>query len=122
MTKSHCELCEIKKLYNEFIHTLDIDKFKTNTGAYASVYVRRDDDFIIVSSSLKNTDDTSTSGTLLDRDSEPYKKLILGRKYVGDALLFGKKYTSKYSPLITEGDKVVVAVFVGTVKVYDTVK
>ena len=90
-----------------------VDDFTRTTGAIATVFVRRGDDLIRITTSLKNDKGERAVGSLLDRAHPAYAKVMDGEEYVGKANLFGRDYMTKYLPIRDAGRKVIGALFVG---------
>ncbi|PQJ95189.1 Cache 3/Cache 2 fusion domain-containing protein [Chromatium okenii] len=80
-----------------------IDTFTAQTDAVATVFARQGDDFVRIATSLKNDQGQRVMGTLLGTTHPGYAKLIAGEPYIGKATLFGRDYTTKYLPLLTDG-------------------
>jgi methyl-accepting chemotaxis protein-2 (aspartate sensor receptor) len=76
-----------------------VDKFNRDTGGVATVFSRKGDDFVRVTTSLKKQDGSRAMGTLLDRNHPAYKLIIAGQTYTGPAVLFGKPYMTHYEPI-----------------------
>ncbi len=93
--------------------TDEVDKFTSITGAFATVFVRSGDDFIRVSTSLKNDKGERATGTALAKEHPALAKLLRNEEYVGPAKLFGKDFMTMYHPLLDGEGKVVGALFVG---------
>ncbi|MBV8621803.1 MAG: Cache 3/Cache 2 fusion domain-containing protein [Curvibacter sp.] len=89
------------------------DRFTELTGAVATVFVRSGEDFIRVTTSLKNDHGERAIGTLLAHDHPGYQAVLAGRPYVGLATLFGRRYMTRYDPLLDGGGKVVGLSFIG---------
>ncbi|OCL82578.1 Methyl-accepting chemotaxis protein IV [Arcobacter porcinus] len=90
-----------------------VDEFEQNTkGSVATIFVKNNEDFIRVSTSLKKEDGTRAIGTKLDKSHPSYQKVIKGEEYLGSAFLFGKNYMSKYIPLKKDGEIIGIA-FIG---------
>jgi methyl-accepting chemotaxis protein len=89
------------------------DDFRKMTAGVATVFVRNGEDFIRISTSLTKQDGSRAIGTLLDRASPAYGRLIAGQNYVGRALLFGRNYMTQYTPVRDSSGKVIAALFVG---------
>ncbi|WP_414017254.1 Cache 3/Cache 2 fusion domain-containing protein [Aliarcobacter butzleri] len=91
-----------------------VDKFTEMTnGSVATIFVRKDDDFIRISTSLKKEDGNRAIGTKLDINHPGYKKVLQGETYLGKATLFGKNYMTKYIPIKQDGEVVAIA-FIGS--------
>lgn len=91
-----------------------VDRFTHATGAVATVFVRKGEDFIRVATSLKNDKGERVLGTMLERTHPGYAKIVAGEDYTGLASLFGHEYMTSYRPLRDVAGKVVGALFVGT--------
>ncbi|WP_188472924.1 methyl-accepting chemotaxis protein [Hafnia psychrotolerans] len=89
------------------------DDFLVRTGAISTIFARRGDDFIRVTTSLKKQDGTRAIGTLLDNASPAYAKIIAGESFSGLATLFGKKYITKYQPVRDAQGNIIGILFVG---------
>ncbi|WP_186196655.1 methyl-accepting chemotaxis protein [Burkholderia gladioli] len=89
------------------------DEFLAHSGAIATVFARRGDDFVRVTTSLKKADGTRAIGTLLDRKGPAYGPVASGRSYTGLAALFGKRYITQYKPISDASGRVIGALFVG---------
>ncbi|WP_233871075.1 methyl-accepting chemotaxis protein [Paraburkholderia adhaesiva] len=89
------------------------DQFLERSGAIATVFARRGDDFVRVTTSLKKQDGSRAIGTLLDRKGPAYATVLAGRTYTGIAPLFGKQYITQYRPVSDTNGHVIGALFVG---------
>ncbi|MBO7933281.1 Cache 3/Cache 2 fusion domain-containing protein [Burkholderia pseudomallei] len=89
------------------------DQFLQKSGAIATIFARRGDDFVRVTTSLKKQDGSRAIGTLLDRKGPAYAPLVAGRTYTGLATLFGKRYITQYKPIADASGAIVGALFVG---------
>lgn len=99
-------------------HLLDndssvVDSFTAATGGVATIFAKSGDDFVRVTTSLKNDKGQRVVGTLLDRKHPGYKATLDGGSYVGLALLFGRQYMTHYDPIKDHNGKVVGLLFVG---------
>ncbi len=89
------------------------DLFTSMTGGSATVFMRVNDDFLRVSTSLRKTDGSRAFGTLLGKSHPGYKQLINGEKYQGTAFLFGRNYMTNYIPFKDDSGKVIGILYVG---------
>ncbi len=89
------------------------DEFQKRTGAISTIFLKQDEDFLRISTSLKKENGERAVGTVLDHRDPAYGRLIEGESYHGMANLFGKEYMTKYQPIRDEGSKIVGALFVG---------
>jgi hypothetical protein len=70
------------------------DEFTRMTGGVATVFVRRGEDLVRVSTSLKDDKGDRAVGTLLAKDHPAHARLLRGEAYSGPAVLFvGFDYT-----------------------------
>ncbi len=90
-----------------------VDQFTESTGAVATIFAASGQDFVRVSTSLKNDKGDRVVGTLLDRAHPGYKAVIEGGTYAGPAALFGRQYMTHYEPIKNAAGKVVGLAFVG---------
>jgi len=90
-----------------------VDRFSQLTGGVATIFVRDNDDFVRVSTSLKKTDGDRALGTYLGLKHPGYQGLINGEEYEGYAKLFGKDYMTIYRPLKDSHGNVNAILFIG---------
>ena len=90
-----------------------VDKFSQETGGVATVFARKGDDFVRISTSLKDEKGERAQGTLLSRTSPAYQRMLDGQEYTGRVELFGKHYMGHYGALKDDAGKVVGILFVG---------
>jgi len=89
------------------------DRFTQLTGVYATVFVRRGDDFIRISTSHKKENGARAIGTLLDHAHPGYRLVLDGQTYTGPANLFGGMYMTRYEPIKDAAGKVIGILYVG---------
>ena len=90
-----------------------VDKFNQSTGGVATVFSRKGDDFIRLTTSLKKENGDRAHGTMLGKAHPAFAGLMADKPYVGRAMLFGKPYMTRYEPVHDAGGKVVGALFIG---------
>jgi PAS domain S-box-containing protein len=90
-----------------------VDRFTVITKSVGTVFVRSEDNFIRISTSLKKGDGSRAIGTMLERDHPAYAGLLQGIGYVGKAELFGKDYMTSYQPVKDSKGNVIAVLFVG---------
>ena len=90
-----------------------VDKFSQDTGGIATLFARKGDDFVRVTTSVKNEKGERALGTLLDRASPAYARMLAGQEYTGRVVLFGKPYIAHYAPVKDDAGALVGIVFVG---------
>lgn len=91
----------------------EVDDFSKITGGIATIFVAKDDDFIRISTSLKNEQSERAMGTVLDQKAAAYQAVKSGAAYVGNATLFGRQYMTSYEPIKDASGKVIAILFVG---------
>ena len=90
-----------------------VDKFTQFTGGVATVFGRKGDDYLRITTSLKKENGERALGTLLGKAHPAYAMLNEGKTYVGRATLFGKPYMTRYEPVRDAAGQVVGALFIG---------
>ena len=90
-----------------------VDRFSEMTGGVATVFARDGDDFLRVTTSLKNQQGGRAMGTRLGQGHPGYAQLMRGEEYFGHANLFGREYMTRYIPVRDRSDQVVAILFVG---------
>jgi methyl-accepting chemotaxis protein len=85
-------------------------------GGAASIFVKSEDQYVRVATTLRKEDGTSAVGTTLPADSPALAKLNNGQAYFGDATIFGKIYDTGYVPIKDASGAVIGAYFVGYIK------
>ena len=90
-----------------------VDRFTEMTGAVATVFAKSGDDFVRITTSLKNDKAERAVGTLLDRAHPGYKAALEGRSFTGLATLFGRQYMTQYDPIKDAQGKTIGLSFVG---------
>ncbi|EML5171094.1 methyl-accepting chemotaxis protein [Vibrio vulnificus] len=90
-----------------------VDSFTRDTGAVATIFAPFGDDFIRVSTSLKNPSGQRVVGTTLGYNHPAYQKLRAGQAYYAQVKLFGESYITYYSPILDAQNKVTGVSFIG---------
>jgi methyl-accepting chemotaxis protein len=90
-----------------------VDKFTASTGAVATIFARKDDDFVRIATSLKKPDGERAVGTSLGPPHPARAAMLAGKLYTGRAVLFGKHYMTRYQPVNDAAGKVVGILFIG---------
>ncbi|WP_421570637.1 Cache 3/Cache 2 fusion domain-containing protein [Stenotrophomonas sp. PD6] len=91
-----------------------VDRFAEATGGgVATVFVRDGDDFVRVSTSVRNAEGARAMGTVLDHASPAYAKMIAGEGFTGPVRLFGVDYMTHYMPIKDAAGEVAGIAFVG---------
>ncbi|MGV7197005.1 Cache 3/Cache 2 fusion domain-containing protein [Xanthomonas axonopodis] len=90
-----------------------VDRFAQTAGGVATIFARTGDDFVRITTSLRNKQNERVIGTLLDRKGKAYAALSQGKAFTGQAQLFGEQYMTHYQPLRNAAGEVIGALFVG---------
>ncbi len=95
-------------------NTAQVDRFTALTGkSVATIFVRKQDDFIRIATSLKKEDGSRAMGTKLDHGNAAYDALLGNGNYTGMVQLFGRDYMSEYRPIRGAKGDVLGALFIG---------
>ncbi|WP_298445359.1 methyl-accepting chemotaxis protein [uncultured Ferrimonas sp.] len=92
---------------------LIVDRFRQDTGAVATVFVRQNNSLIRLSTSLSNHQGQRVVGTALASDSAAYRAIMSGKSHYAMSELFGSKYLTYYAALQDHNNRVIGASFVG---------
>ena len=90
-----------------------VDKVHDETGGFCTIYTRRGDDFIHVSSNVVKENGEKAVGTILEPGSEASKALLQDNSYVGLVDVVGTPYLAGFEPLRNGDGKTIGAQFVG---------
>ncbi|HHX8335819.1 TPA: methyl-accepting chemotaxis protein [Vibrio diabolicus] len=90
-----------------------VDSFTRDTGAIATLLAPLGDDFIRVSTSLKDPQGQRAVGTTLGLDHPGYQQLKAGQPYYAQIKLYGERYITYYSPIKDATGKVAGLSFIG---------
>nr|WP_315243721.1 Cache 3/Cache 2 fusion domain-containing protein [uncultured Albidiferax sp.] len=91
-----------------------VDQFTLDTGGVATVFAKKGDDFLRITTSLKKQDGARAMGTLLDRSHPAYALMQAGQTYTGPAVLFGTPYMTRYEPIKDAAGATIGIFFVGS--------
>ncbi|MEG5264995.1 methyl-accepting chemotaxis protein [Pseudomonas sp. JDS28PS106] len=97
-------------LNNDFT---EVDEFRRLTAGTATIFVRRGDDFVRISTSVTKQDGSRAIGTTLDHQSPAYSRLMAGQEYVGKTVLFERNVMTQYSPVRDTSGGIIAALYVG---------
>jgi methyl-accepting chemotaxis protein len=90
-----------------------VDKFTATTGAVATVFAKSGEDFVRITTSLKNDKGERAVGTKLDRAHPGYASAMTDKGFTGLATLFGRQYMTQYDPIHDASGKLVGLSFIG---------
>lgn len=90
-----------------------VDAFSATTGAVATIFVRKGDDFVRIATSLKKENGERAVGTPLGSRHPAFSLASAGMPYTGRATLFGREFMTRYLPLKDESGHVIGIAFIG---------
>jgi len=91
-----------------------IDKISSELGISATVFIREDNDFSRITTSIINDAGQRAVDTFLGAGSAAYPSIEAGKEYVGDAVILGHNYITKYEPIFAvNGRDVIGIMFIG---------
>ncbi|GDY24476.1 chemotaxis protein [Agarivorans sp. Toyoura001] len=90
-----------------------VDRFTRDTNAVATLFSASGNDFVRVSTSLKDSQGERAVGTKLGVNHPGYKVLLSGQPYHAKVSLFGKDYLTYYYPIKNDQGKVAALSFIG---------
>lgn len=90
-----------------------LDKFTSTTQDIATIFAREGDDFIRITTSLKDANGNRAIWTKLDHNHPAYSLILKGETYIGKATLFGKDYMTFYEPVKDTNNNVTGILFIG---------
>jgi hypothetical protein len=93
-----------------------VDSVVKKHGGAATLFVKKDKEYVRVATTVKKEDGKSATGTSLDSNSSAIGALDRGEPYYGDAKVFGKSYDAGYEPIKNSSGTVIGAYFVGEPK------
>jgi len=89
-----------------------VDHFKELTGAVSAVYVKDNNEYIRITSSLKNENNERILLDKINPTSETFKNLENKEKFIGLENIAGKNYMSVYSPIV-KNDEIIGVLYIG---------
>lgn len=90
-----------------------VDQFTQTTGAVATIFVRSQNDFVRITTSVTDPAGKRMLGTTLAHASPAYAALLRGEAYTGKVLLFGRYYMADYRPIFDSAKQVIGVAFIG---------
>lgn len=89
------------------------DNFLASTNVVSTIFVRDGDDLVRVLTSIKTENGQRALGTILARNHPGYQRLMEGKSYSGQVILFNTPFMTQYDPIIDANGKVIGALFIG---------
>jgi len=90
-----------------------VDRIKELTGNTATLFAKRGDNFIRISTNVLKGDGSRAVGTVLDPNGRAYASLREGRSFYGVVSVLGAPYMAGYEPMKNQSGEVVGAWYVG---------
>lgn len=90
-----------------------VDEFTEATGATASVFVAKGDEFIRITTSNKNDKGERAVGVALGKDHQAYESLRAGNSYTGRSRVLNREHLSTYVPVKSPDGTVIAVLGVG---------
>ena len=87
-------------------NTTQVDKFAGTTGGAASIFALKGDDFVRITSSLKNAAGERNTAPL-GKNHPGYASLMQGKPFAGRVVLEGKVFMAYYDPIKSEAGKII---------------
>ena len=79
----------------------------------STLFVKKGDDFVRITTSLKKENGERAIGTVLDHKSAAFRQIMDGKTYTGMAELFHKQYMTQYEPIVDSSGKTIGILFIG---------
>ncbi|WP_027994866.1 methyl-accepting chemotaxis protein [Simplicispira psychrophila] len=93
--------------------TTAVDKFAQETGGIASVLAKKGNDFVTVTTSIKNAQGERQMGVALEHHSPDYAQAQKGEPYAGRTVVNGKPYMGYMLPVKNASGQVVALLYIG---------
>lgn len=90
-----------------------IDQVGNKMNILATIFERKDDQFIRAITTIKNDSGERVVGTELDPNGPVMVEMLAGKTYLGQANILGKDYITKYEPMKDSNGQVIGIYFVG---------
>lgn len=90
-----------------------IDQLSQDMDVVATVFVKNDDKYIRVLTTIKDDKGEREVGSELDANGQAYKEISSGNVYFGEADILGSEYETVYAPIYDSNKQIVGIYFVG---------
>lgn len=80
-----------------------VDKMSEMTSDVFTIFSFKNGEFERISTNIKTEGGARAVGTTLDKNSEAYKYVSSGKKYIGSGQILGESYISAYEPVSANG-------------------
>ena len=93
-----------------------VDQVTRDAGGTASLFVKSDEDYVRVTTTIRQSDGSRAIGTILDPKGPAIEKIRKGEAYYGEATILGKLYYTGYEPIKTRTGEVIGIYYAGYLK------
>lgn len=90
-----------------------LDEFTEDMKMVATIFQKSQDQFIRLTTSIKDENGKRAVGTFLESESDVYNEIIKGNEYIGQANILGQSYITKYIPMFDDQDNIIGIYFIG---------
>ncbi len=91
-----------------------VDRIFEDLGDHSTIFVKVNDDFKRIATSIMVDENERAIGTYLGKDHVAYETLMEGDLYLGEAEILGERYYSAYEPVKDQNNNVIGLFFIGT--------
>jgi len=91
-----------------------VDQIASRLGVHATIFMKENQDYIRVTTSLIDNSGRRVVGTALGQSSAAYNPIQSGNEYIGDVYVLGEHYLAVYRPLFAANSREVIGIlFIG---------
>ncbi len=90
-----------------------VDKVKAQFDITATLFIKKDDGFVRVSTNVIKDDGNRAVGTVLDPEGPAIVAIRKGERYAGKAAILGKLYDTIYEPVRNKAGEIIGVYYVG---------
>jgi methyl-accepting chemotaxis protein len=91
-----------------------VDQVSSILGIQATIFIKEQDDFRRITTSIKDTSGKRAVDTFLGSNSAAYAPIQSGNEYIGNAVILDKNYLAAYQPLFQPNSSEVIGIlFIG---------
>ncbi|MGL4345359.1 MAG: methyl-accepting chemotaxis protein [Cellulosilyticaceae bacterium] len=106
---------QVAKPYQDHVEPSKVwvDMIKEYTSHEATIFVKKDQVFERIASTIVDEDGNSVVGTMLDQTSKAYPSMDKGEQYIGEAKILGENYMTIYRPIKNTDGQIIGYLFMG---------
>ncbi len=90
-----------------------VDKVRAIMGGTATIFEKRGNEFVRVSTNILHKDGTRATGTILDPSGPVMEAILKGQSFFGVTEILGKPYITGYEPIRAENGEIIGIYYVG---------